>query len=170
MKTMDMKGILVAVFLIAAAAPSYCAGAQTSGTQTTPCADPMAVVRSFYDANDDARFAASMKYVTDDVAFDTWATGVNGHIMVQRHLNGKKALRAFLPQGRGLSRKLPDSPADGPIYHESRIVVSGNRVRFMLEPDRMRPNGKPYNPFTIEVVLCGCRIKSLTVIEQITWL
>jgi hypothetical protein len=165
-----VRKILIAILLVAAVALSHSAGAQTSGAGSVACADPMAVVRSFYDANDAAHFAASMKYLTDDVAFDTWATGVNGHIMVQRHLSGKKALRAFLPQGRGLSRKLPDSPPDGPVYHETRIVISRNRVRFMLEPDRMRPNGKPYNPFTIEAVLSGCRIQSLTVIEQITWL
>jgi hypothetical protein len=130
----------------------------------------MAVLKAFYDSNDAGRFDASMKYLTDDVVFATWATGVNGHIMVERHLKGKKALRGFLPQGRGLRRRLPDSPSDGPLFHESRIGVSGNQVKFMLEPDRLRPNGKPYNPFTIEAIVEGCRIKSLTVIEQITWL
>jgi hypothetical protein len=130
----------------------------------------MAVLGAFYDSNDARRFDASMKYVTDDVAFATWATGVNGHIMVPRELKGKKALRGFLTHGRGLSRRLPDSPPDGPIYHETRISVSGNEVKFMLEPDRIRPNGRPYNPFSIEATLDGCRIKSLTVIELVTWL
>jgi len=147
------------------------ARAQTSRSGAgEPCPAPMAVLTTFYDSNDAGRFDASMKYVTDDVAFATWATGVNGHIMVPRELKGKKALRRFLAQGRGLSRRLPDSPPDGPIYHETRISVSGNDVKFMLEPDRIRPNGRPYNPFSIEAVLEGCRIKSLTVIEQVTWL
>jgi hypothetical protein len=30
--------------------------------------------------------------------------------------------------------------------------------------------GRLYNPFTIEAVLEGCKIRSLTVIEQVTWL
>jgi hypothetical protein len=144
---------------------------QTAGSGSgKPCPDPMAVLKAFYDANDAGRLEASIKYVTNDVVFATWATGVNGHIMVERHLRGKRALRGFLAQGRGLSHRLPASPPDGPIYHETRISISGNRVKFMLEPDRIRPNGRPYNPFTVEAIFEGCRIKSLTVIEQVTWL
>ncbi len=30
------------------------------------------------------------------------------------------------------------------------MSVSGNRVSIILEPDRLRPNGKPYNPFRVE--------------------
>jgi hypothetical protein len=164
--------ILIAAFGFAlVVALTYSARAQTAGTRSgEPCSAPMAVLKAFYDSNDAGRFDASMKYLTDDVAFATWATGVNGHIMVQRQLKGKKALRQFLARGRGLSRRLPDSPPDGPIYHETRINLSGNDVKFMLEPDRIRPNGRPYNPFSIEAILDGCRIKSLPVIEQITWL
>jgi hypothetical protein len=167
-----VKGILAAAFgLILAIMLLHPARAQSSRTGSgVPCSAPMAVLKAFYDSNDAGRFDGSIKYVTDDVAFDTWATGVNGHIMVPRHLKGKQALRGFLARGRGLSRRLPDSPPDGPVYHETRIIVSGNHVQFMLEPDRIRPNGRLYNPFSIEAILDGCRIKSLTVIEQITWL
>ncbi len=140
------------------------------GQAAAACGDPMAVVRAFYRANDSRRFDASARYLTDDVKFDTWATGVNGYTMAQRHLKGKKALRAFLADARGLGHRLPDSPADGPIYRETRLSVSGSTVDFMLEPDRKRPNGRAYNPFSIEVVLDGCRIKTLTVIERVTWL
>jgi hypothetical protein len=56
------------------------------------------------------------------------------------------------------------------VFHETRLSVSGNTVEFMLEPDRMRANGKPYNPYSVQAVLEGCRIKSLTVIERVTWL
>jgi hypothetical protein len=111
-----------------------------------------------------------MKYVADDATVDTWATGVNGYIMAKRHRDGKAAIRMFLPEGRGLSMHLPDSAPDGPVFHESRLSVSGNTVQFMLEPDRMRPDGRPYNPFSVQAVLDGCRIKSLTVIERVTWL
>ena len=135
-----------------------------------PCSDPMAVVTAFYDSNDAGHFDASMKYVVDDIAFASWASGVQGYIMVPRHLKGKQQLRKFLPQGRGLGRRLPDSPPDGPVYHVTRVHVSGEDAKFMLEPDRIRPNGRPYNPFSVEAVLDGCRIKSLTIIEQVTWL
>jgi hypothetical protein len=148
------------------------ASAQSSGTAaaTAPCSDPMAVMKAFYDSNDAGRFDASMKYVADDVAFATWATGVNGRMMVLRHLKGKTALRSFLGQGRGLRRRLPDSPPDGPRYRENRVSVSRNEVKFMLEPDRKRSNGELYDYFSVDAILDGCRIKSLTVIEQITWL
>lgn len=81
------------------------------------------------------------------MVFDTYATGVNGYIMAKRHRNGRAALRDFLPEGRGLRHRLPDSPADGPIFHETRLRVVGSTVQFMLEPDRLRPNGRPYNPY-----------------------
>jgi len=166
------RGIFTAALTLAlAVTSSYPARAQTAQAGSGgSCSAPMAVLKAFYDSNDAGGFDASMKYVTDDVSFATWATGVNGHIMVQRELKGKKALRGFLAQGRGLSRRLPDSPPDGPVYHETRISVSGNDVKFMLEPDRVRPDGRLYNPFSVEAILDGCRIKSLTVIEQITWL
>jgi hypothetical protein len=130
----------------------------------------MAVLRTFYDDNDARRFRASAGLLTEDVAFATWAGGVNGRQMMLRRLSGRKALQAFLSRGRGLSRRLPDSPPDGPVYHENRITVSGNEVKFMLEPDRTRRDGRLYNYFSVDAVLDGCRIKSLTVIEQITWL
>lgn len=128
------------------------------------------MLRAFYDSNDAQRFDASARYLSEDVKFDTWATGVNGYIMAQRHLRGREALRKFLGEARGVRWRLPDSPPDGPVYRQTRINVSGSTVQFMLEPDRMRPNGRPYNPFSIEAVLDGCRIKSLTVIERVTWL
>lgn len=167
-----MKGILVSALVLSFATALSCpAQAQSPGPGPgAQCSDPMAVLKAFYGSNDARRFDASMKYLTDDVNFATWATGVQGYIMVHRQLKGKKALRGFLPQGRGLASRLPDSPPDGPVYHITRISVAGTDVKFMLEPDRIRPNGRPYNPFSIEATLDGCRIKSLTVIEQITWL
>jgi hypothetical protein len=163
-----MRAILArsCVCLFLAAGVAGAAAAQ--GAQ--PCSDPLAVLRAFYDSNDARRFDESAKMLTEDIAFATWASGVNGRQMMLRHLNGRIAVRRFLGQGRGLSRRLPDSPPDGPVYHENRIRVSGNEVKLMLEPDRKRPNGKLYNYFSVDAVLDGCRIKSLTVIEQITWL
>jgi len=130
----------------------------------------MAVVTAFYDSNDAGLFDASMKYLADDIVFASWASGVQGYVMVPRHLKGKQQLRRFLPEGRGLSRRLPGSPPDGPVYRVTRVHVTGDDATFMLEPDRIRPNGRPYNPFSVEAVIDGCRIKSLTIIEQVTWL
>lgn len=160
------------IFLLSLAiAPAVSLQAQTSGSGPgAPCSDPLAVLKAFFDANDARRFDAGAKLLSDDVTFATWATGVNGYIMVQRHLKGKKEVRKFLPQGRGLRWHLPDSPPHGPVYHETRISVSGSDVQLMLEPDRKRPDGRLYNPFSIEAVFDGCRIKSLTVIERVTWL
>ena len=90
--------------------------------------------------------------------------------MAQKHLRGRAQIRSYLPAARGLSWRLPGSPADGPIYHETKVKVAGGTVRFMLEPDRKRPNGRLYNPFSVEAQLEGCRIRSLTVIEHVTWL
>jgi hypothetical protein len=40
---------------------------------------------------------------------------------------------------------------------------------FMLRPDRLSLDGRPYNPYKVEVIFLGCKIKSLTVIEFISW-
>ncbi|HET6451641.1 MAG TPA: hypothetical protein VFI08_10025 [Spirochaetia bacterium] len=163
---------MTVVLPLCAAAQSGSASSSAAGATPGPggCPDPVAVVRAFYLSNDAGKFAESARFLADDVKFDTWATGVNGYMMAQRHLLGKKALRAFLADARGVRHRLPDSPPDGPVYKETRLKVTGNTVDFMLEPDRLRPNGRPYNPFSIEVVLDGCVIKTLTVIERVTWL
>jgi hypothetical protein len=156
------------VLLLLQSISAHSQSAKTAGSVS--CTDPLEVVRAFYDSNDAGRFGASARFLADDVKFDTWATGVNGYMMSQRHLRGKDALRGFLGEARGVRHRLPGAAADGPVYRETRVSVSGGTVQFMLEPDRMRPNGRPYNPFSIEAVLDGCHIKSLTVIERVTWL
>lgn len=161
-----MKRMLFVLLL--AAASALAAGAQASAA--AGCADPLAVVRAFYAANDARQFDKAAAFLADDVVFDTWATGVNGYIMAKRHLEGKKALRGFLAEGRGLCYRLPQSPPEGPVFHETRLKVSGRTVQFMLVPDRKRPNGREYNPYSVEAVLDGCRIRTLTVIERVTWL
>ena len=159
--------IIVFTAAVAGAACAQAAGAQTA---VGGCADLMAVVRAFYAANDARQFNKSAGFLAEDVVFDTYATGVNGYIMAKRHRVGRAALRDYLPEARGVRHRLPDSPPDGPIFHETRLSVNGNTVQFMLEPDRKRPNGRLYNPYSVEVVLEGCRIKTLTVIERVTWL
>jgi hypothetical protein len=135
-----------------------------------PCSDPLAVLRAFYDSNDARNFEAGTNYLADDAVFATWATGVNGYIMAQKHLKGRKAIRRFLADARGVRWHLPGMSTDGPVYHDTRIGVSGDMVRFSLEPDRKRPNGRSYPLFKVEARVQDCRIVSLTVIELVTWL
>jgi hypothetical protein len=135
------------------------------------CADPLGVINRLYDSTEDAHFDGSLRFFTSDAVFDTWATGVNGHIMgVRRHLVGRQQIRTFLPEGRGLRWRLPGVGSEGPVYRQKKVIIAGNVLRFSLEPDRRRPDGREYNYFTVEAVLAGCLIRSLTVIEQVTWL
>jgi hypothetical protein len=131
------------------------------------CPDPASIVKTFYDANDASHFDASLALLADDATLDSWAQGINGHHMAQKHLVGKEQMRAVL--GNSGLRHISDQP-NGPIFHEAGLQVSGNKVTFALEPDRAHPNGRPYNPYTVEIVFAGCKIKSLTVIERIMWL
>jgi hypothetical protein len=167
MKRVGLSGAVLA-FLAFLPAPLSAQG--TGASARAACTDPHAVVKAFYDSNDARTYGASMKYIAADATIDFWATGVNGYIMSKRHAQGAAGIRKFLSQGRGLSLHLPDFPPEGPVFHETRLSVSGNTVEFMLEPDRLRPNGKPYNPYSVQAVLDGCRIKTLTVIERVTWL
>ena len=143
------------------------AAAPPQATAPTSCPDPLAVIKALYDANDASRFKASLDFFTEDATLASWAEGINGHNMKERHLTGKAQIRPVL--GEPGLRRTSDRP-DGPIYHETRVKVSGDRVTFMLEPDRLRPNGRPYNPFHVEIVFDGCKIKSMTVIDLVTWL
>ncbi len=127
----------------------------------------MAIISAFYDANDASQFEVSLGFLAEDATLSSWAEGVNGHHMRETHLTGKAQIRPALGNP-GLQRT--SGQPEGPIYHETKITVSDDRVTFMLEPDRKRPNGKPYNPFRVEVSFIGCKIKSLTVIELVTWL
>ena len=146
------------------------AAALAAGAQPAACIDPLAVLRAFYAANDAGQWEKSAALLADNVVFDTWATGVNGYIMAKRHREGRAALKAFLAEARGVRHRLPESPVDGPVFRETKLSVKGNTVEFMLEPDRLRSNGRPYNPYSVEAVLDGCRIRALTVIERVTWL
>ncbi len=127
----------------------------------------MAVVQAFYDSNDAGRFDTSLSLLTDDATLATWSEGVNGYHMRERHLTGKGEIRKALGDP-GLRRTTGQS--DGPIYEETEVKISGDSLRFTLRPDRLRPNGKPYHPYQVDVRLAGCKIRALTVIELVTWL
>ncbi len=132
------------------------------------CPNVASIVKTFYDANDASKFDTSLALLADDATLDSWAQGINGHHMTTKHLVGKEQIRTVL--GNSGLRHI-SSQADGPIFHETDLQVSGNKVTFALEPDRVHPNGgRPYNPFTVTVIFEGCKIKSLTVIERVMWL
>ena len=133
---------------------------------TPPCPDPMAIIRAFYDSNDASQFDASFAFLTADATLSFWAEGVNGRHWQEKHLTGKEQIRTVLGN-RGLRRT--SGQPDAPIFHETEARVSGDQVTFMLRPDRQSPDGRPYNPYGVEAVFHGCKIKSLTVIEFISW-
>ncbi len=168
-KTMQI--IAWAGLIISLASCSVAQAQQKAAADVTPmpteCSDAAAIVKTFYDANDASKFDASLALLADDATLDSWAQGINGHHMTTKHLVGKEQIRAVL--GAPGLRHLSSQP-DGPIFHETNLQVSGNKVTFALEPDRAHPNGRPYNPYTVEIVFEGCKIKSLTVIERVMWL
>jgi hypothetical protein len=166
---------LVGAGLILAMAGCATAASPTGATPVTaapkpsttpPCPDMLAVVKAFLDANDAERYDESLTYLTPDVAYANWAEGVNGRHWQEKHLSGREALRPLLGQ-RGLRRV--SGQAGKPVFHEGKPTILDGRVSFMLQPDRLSPSGRPYNPYQIQAEFDGCQIKSLTVIEFISW-
>ncbi len=135
-------------------------------TETLLCPDPMAIIKAFYDSNDASQFEASLAFLIPDATLSTWAEGMNGRHWQEQHLIGQEQIRTVLGK-RGL-RRISGQP-DAPIFHETGAKISGNQVTFMLQPDRLSPDGRPYNPYRVQVFFDGCKIKSLTVIEFISW-
>jgi hypothetical protein len=135
-------------------------------TGTSPCPDPMGIIKAFYDSNDASQYDASLELLTADATFSSWAEGVNGRHWQEKHLTGKEQIRTVLSK-RGL-RRTSDQP-DTPIFHETEARIIGDQVTFMLRADRLSPDGRLYNPYKVETVFLGCKIKSLTVIEFISW-
>jgi hypothetical protein len=135
--------------------------------QQSPCPDLVASIESFYDANDSSLFAASVNMLTDDITLASWSEGVNGHHMIERHSSGKDQVQTLL--GSPGLRRFSGRP-DGMMYVLTEEKASGDRVTFLLRPDRLRPNGKRYNSYRVDAVFMGCRIRSLTVVELIGWL
>ena len=183
---MPMKKVhdcFIGFFLLAALAGCSAAGAQTILATATPtatprpqstgpaaaagCPDAMAVIKSLYDADSAGQFDTSLALFSDDATFASWSQGVNGHHMIEKHLTGKQQIRTVLGNP-GLVRS--SGTPNAPVFQQSEVTTSGNQVTFMLRPDRLRTNGKPYNPYQVQVIFEGCKIKSLTVIEMITWL
>ncbi len=126
----------------------------------------MAVIRAFYDSNDASQFDASLAFLTADAAVSSWAEGENGRHWQETHVSGRDQIRAVLAN-RGFRRA--SGQPDAPIFHETEAKVAGDRVTFMLRPDRLSPKGRSYNPYNVDAVFVGCKMRSLQVIEFISW-
>ena len=149
-----------------AATPTPTVVAAPMLTGTPPCPDPMAIIKAFYDSNDASQFDASFAFLTTDATLSSWAEGINGRHWQEKHLTGRQQIRTVLGD-RGFRRT--SGQPDAPTFHETEAKVSGSQVTFMLRPDRLGPDGRPYNPYRVEATFLGCKIKSLTVIELISW-
>lgn len=149
-----------------AATPTLTAPAASILTGIPPCPDPMAIIKAFYDSNDAEQIDASLAFFTTDATLSSWAEGVNGRHWQEKYLTGKEQIRTVLGN-RGL-RRISGQPG-APIFNETEAKVSGDQVTFMLRPDRLSPDGRPYNPYRVQMDFDGCKIKSLTVIEFISW-
>lgn len=158
------KRILFSVILLALLAGCGPAPGLAAGQ---PCADPLGVVEAFYNANDAGDAAAALKLVTEDAALVFWAEGANGHHVSYDFAVGKDNLSAWLAKP-GLRRAAAAN--DRPSFHMEKAQADGNVVRFMLMPDRLRENGRPFNHYAVEMVFNGCQIEIIKVVERVTWL
>jgi len=129
------------------------------------CSNPLSVIKDFYDSNDTGNFTASIEFFTPQATLITWAEGLNGRHWHEVHLTGREQILPALNQ-RGLRRD--SGKPDSPIYYETEFKVSGDQVTFMLRPDRLSSNGKPYDPYKVIVLFAGCKIQSIVVIEYFT--
>jgi hypothetical protein len=136
-------------------------------TMPASCSDPVAIVKALYTAVNAGQYDASLAFFANDATLSSWAEGINGHHMTEKNYSGIEQLRTALTNpGLRLNSGQPDTP----IYHEDKYKAAGNKVTLMLIPDRVHPDGRPFNPYTITVIFDGCKIKAMTVVEQVTWL
>ncbi|MDR3573461.1 MAG: hypothetical protein P4L50_06360 [Anaerolineaceae bacterium] len=133
----------------------------------TSCSSALQVVKSLYAADGAGQLDASLALFTDDASFASWAQGINDHHMSEKHLTGKVQIRTVLA-GPGLVYTSGEPQA--PIFNLTEATATGSQLTFKLRPDRLRPNGRQYNPYQVQIVFDGCKIKSMTVIELVTWL
>jgi hypothetical protein len=161
---------LILISLLTACQPIPATGAQATANPIAtpvPCADPMKAIDGLYAADDAAQYDKAAGYFTDDGTIVTWIEGVNGRHLQPVMKVGKDQIVELLNKA-GL-RTQAVSP-DLPNYTRDRLVSSPTKVSFMLEPDRKHPDGRPYNPFSVEVFFSGCQIELIKVVERVTWL
>jgi ABC-type transport system substrate-binding protein len=172
----SLIGFILLVCLPACAAGGVQASSATAGPTIPPptavpvvtgCSSALAVVKNLYTADSAGQLDASLALFSSDATFASWAQGINGHHMIEKHLSGLRQIRTVLG-GPGLVYS--SGAANAPIFKQTEVSASGSQLNFKLRPDRLRPNGRQYNPYQVQVVFDGCKIKSMTVIELVTWL
>ena len=149
----------------ATAAPAF--PSPTAVPVVAGCADALTIVKSLYAADAAGQLDTGLAFFSDNATLASWAQGINDHHMSEKHLTGKDQIRTVL-SGPGLV--YTSGAPNAPIFHQTEVTASGNRLTFKLRPDRLRPNGRQYNPYQVQIVFDGCKISSMTVIELVTWL
>ncbi len=130
------------------------------------CPSAMAVVKTFFDSDEAGKYDASLALLTDDISLTYWAQGLNGHHMSSKALSGKNQISSMLDQP---GFRWTNGKPNGPVFMMSEFQTFGDSLTFMLRPDRIRPDGRQYNPYQIKITFAGCKIKQLNVIEFVTW-
>jgi hypothetical protein len=132
-----------------------------------PCADPVKAIDGLYAADDAGKYDQAASYLTDDISIVSWIEGVNGrHLQPVMKVGKDQIVELLKKAGMRTQAVSPDLPN----YTRDRLVSSPTKVSFMLEPDRKHPDGRPYNPFSVEVFFSGCQIELIKVVERVTWL
>ena len=133
--------------------------------KTSICPGYLAVIKAFYDANDEGRYDDSLNLLKEDASVATWGEGVHGRHWQETHLTGRNNIRAVLGN-RGFRRIL--AQPDTPIYQDTEFQIKNNQVDFYLRPDRLGPDGRPHNPYEVTATIDDCKIQTLQVIEWFT--
>lgn len=133
--------------------------------KTSTCPGYLAVIKAFYDANDEGSYDDSLSLLKLDASVVTWGEGVHGRHWHETHLTGMDNIRTVL-SNRGF-RRIQEQP-DATVYHESEFQITGNQVVFYLRPDRLGRNGQPHNPYMVTIIMDGCKIQTMDVVERFT--
>lgn len=163
---MKTKTLLVNIF-ISLAMLVACSGQVTPSQSAKTCPDIQNVVEAFYASNDAAQYTQSLQYLTDDISLVTWAEGANGYHVSAKFAVGKNQILPFLEKP-GLKRDI--NQPNWTNYTLQVVQVSEGKMTFKLMPDRLHPNGRPYNHYLVEAFFSGCKIELLKVVERVTWL
>jgi hypothetical protein len=130
------------------------------------CTTQMEVINAFFDANDAQNYGAALGYLTDDAVVIFWAEGINGHHMGLKLAAGPDQIRPLLAQD-GLRRNTGST--DQPNFKIEGVQQTGNQVFLKLTPDPTHPDGRPYDPYVLEMIFKGCKIDIIKLVERVTW-
>jgi hypothetical protein len=164
-KKKALHWVWAALLVLTSCLPGQAAAAVTP-TAASACPNLVTVANAFYDANDSGQLVQSLSYLTEDVIMVFWAEGINGHHMGQKVVIGKEQIKDALDDP-GLHR-VARGP-DLPNFTQDTISQNGSQLIFHLTPDRTHPDGRPYDPYVVEMIFSGCRIDILKITERVTW-